>query len=114
MFDPGLQFVRFGLYEADLEQHILTRGGTRIRVQEQPFQVLSMLLERPGEIIPREEIRKALWPVDSEREFDDGLKTSIKKLRAALGDKANRPRFIETIPRLGYRFVAPVGVQSRA
>jgi len=112
MSDGERQLARFGLYEADLRQRILTRSGLRIRVQDQPFQVLTLLLERCGEIVTRDELRQALWPADSYVEFDDGLNTAIKKLRTALGDTADNPRFIETIPRRGYRFVAPAIVQS--
>jgi DNA-binding winged helix-turn-helix (wHTH) protein/TolB-like protein/Tfp pilus assembly protein PilF len=100
--------VRFGLYEADLAQRQLTREGSRIKLQDQPFQVLRLLLERPGEVITREEIRQKLWTADTFVEFDDGLNTAIKKLRTALGDSADNPRFIETVPRRGYRFIAPV------
>jgi DNA-binding winged helix-turn-helix (wHTH) protein len=112
MSDGERQLARFGLYEADLRQRVLTRSGLRIRVQDQPFQVLALLLERCGEIVTRDEIRQALWPADSYVEFDDSLNTAIKKLRMALGDTAHNPRFIETIPRRGYRFVAPTIVQS--
>jgi DNA-binding winged helix-turn-helix (wHTH) protein len=105
---PERKVVRFGLFEADLSQRVLTRNGLRVRLQDQPFQVLALLLERPGKIVTREEIREKLWPADTYVEFDDGLNTTIKKLRLALGDAADNPRFIETVPRRGYRFVAPV------
>ena len=100
--------ARFGLFEADFKQRLLTRGGLRVKLQDQPFQVLALLLERPGEIVARDEIRQKLWPADTYVEFDDGLNTAIKKLRSALGDAADNPRFIETLPRRGYRFLAPV------
>jgi DNA-binding winged helix-turn-helix (wHTH) protein/tetratricopeptide (TPR) repeat protein len=102
--------VRFGLFEADLQQRFITKGGMRIRLQDQPFQVLGLLLERPGELVTREEIRQKLWPADTYVAFDDGLNTAIKKLRGALGDSADNPRFIETVPRRGYRFLAPVAI----
>jgi tetratricopeptide (TPR) repeat protein/DNA-binding winged helix-turn-helix (wHTH) protein len=86
----------------------LTRSGLRVRIQDQPFQLLAFLLERPGEVVTRDEIRQNLWSADTYVAFDDGLNTAMKKLRAALGDGADNPRFIETIPRRGYRFVAPV------
>jgi len=105
---PKPRRMRFGLFEADSEQRILTKNGLRVRLQEQPFQVLALLLDRPGEIVSREEIRQKLWPADTFVEFDDGLNTAIKKLRAALGDSADNPRFIETVPRRGYRFLAPI------
>ncbi len=101
------KIARFGLFEADLEQRVLSKEGLRVRLQDQPFQVLVLLLERPGEIVTREEIRQKLWPADTYVAFDDGLNTAIKKLRLALGDSADSPRFIETIPRRGYRFLAP-------
>ncbi len=105
---PRKKRARFGLYEADLQQRVLTKSGLRVRLQDQPFQVLALLLEHPGEIVTRDEIRLSLWSSDTYVEFDDGLNTAMKKLRTALGDAADNPRFIETIPRRGYRFVAPV------
>ncbi len=102
------QSARFGVFEADLQQRVLTKSGLRIKLQGQPFQVLAMLLERPGELVTRDEIRQRLWSDDTFVEFDDGLNTAIKKLRAALGDSADIPRFVETVPRRGYRFLAPV------
>jgi TolB-like protein/DNA-binding winged helix-turn-helix (wHTH) protein/tetratricopeptide (TPR) repeat protein len=108
---PKPRAARFGLFEVDFEQRILTKGGLRIKLQDQPFQVLAMLLARPGELVAREEIRQRLWRADTFVEFDDGLNTAIKKLRAALNDSADNPRFIETVPRRGYRFLAPVTTQ---
>lgn len=102
--------ARFGLYEADVRQRVLTKGGLKVRLQDQPFQVLALLLERPGELVTREEIQQKLWPADTYVAFDDGLNTAIKKLRSALSDTADNPRFIETVPRRGYRFVAPVNI----
>ena len=102
------RLARFGMFEANLDTRELTKSGNRVRLQEQPFQILSLLLEKPGEIITREGIQEKLWPVDTFVEFDAGLNTAMKKLRTALGDAADNPRFIETIPRRGYRFVAPV------
>src|SRR5580704_1668597 len=107
---PGQKIARFGLYEADVRQRVLTKGGLKVRLQDQPFHVLALLLERPGELITREEIQQKLWPADTYVAFDDGLNTTIKKLRSALSDTADNPRFIETVPRRGYRFVAPVSV----
>jgi DNA-binding winged helix-turn-helix (wHTH) protein/TolB-like protein len=100
--------AQFGLFEANLEQRVLTKAGLRIKLQEQPFQILAMLLQQPGEVITRDEIRQKLWTADTFVAFDDGLNTAIKKLRTALGDTADNPRFIETVPRRGYRFLAPV------
>jgi TolB-like protein/DNA-binding winged helix-turn-helix (wHTH) protein/Tfp pilus assembly protein PilF len=106
-----MRVARFGLFEADFEQRILTKGGLRVKLQDQPFQVLEMLLERPGELVARDEIQQRLWPADTFVEFDDGLNTAIKKLRAALGDSSDNPRFVETIPRRGYRFLAATKVE---
>jgi DNA-binding winged helix-turn-helix (wHTH) protein/Flp pilus assembly protein TadD len=111
---PGRKIARFGLYEADLQGCVLTKAGLRIRLQDQPFQVLAVLLERPGEVVTREEIRQKLWSADTFVEFDDGLNNAIKKLRAALSDAADNPRFIETVPRRGYRFLAPVDFDAAA
>jgi tetratricopeptide (TPR) repeat protein/DNA-binding winged helix-turn-helix (wHTH) protein len=108
----GQKIARFGLYEADIQQRVLTRNGLRVRLQDQPFQVLALLLEQPGKLVTREEIQQRLWPADTYVAFDDGLNTAIKKLRSALSDTADNPRFIETVPRRGYRFVAPVTFPS--
>ncbi len=105
---PKNHVIKFGRFEVDLEQLVLTKNGLRIRLQEQPFQILAMLLERPGELITREQIGQRLWPANTFVEFDDGLNTAVRKLRSALGEEADNPRFIETVPRRGYRFIAPV------
>src|SRR5690349_12257451 len=105
---PRTKVARFGLFEADFERRVFTKAGLRVRLQDQPFQVLALLLERPGEIVTREELRQKLWPADTYVAFDDALNTSIKKLRTALGDPADNPLFIETVPRRGYRFIAPL------
>jgi len=102
------RIVRFGSFEADLQEGKLTKAGTRIRLQEQPFQILALLLERPNQLVTREEIRQKLWSRDTFVEFDDALNTAVRKLRAALNDSADNPRFLETVPRRGYRFIAPV------
>src|SRR6202035_900931 len=102
------RIVRFGSFEADLREARLSKGGIRIRLQEQPFQILVLLLERPGQVVTREEICQKLWSNDTFVEFDDALNTAVRKLRAALNDSADNPRFLETVPRRGYRFVAPV------
>lgn len=98
----------FGLFEAELSSGELYRRGKRVPLQEQPFRILAMLLERPGGVVTREEARKRLWPEGTFVDFDEGLDTALKKLRYALGDSAQNPTFIETIPRRGYRFIAPV------
>jgi DNA-binding winged helix-turn-helix (wHTH) protein/tetratricopeptide (TPR) repeat protein len=102
------QVFRFGLFEADVARATLTRKGARVRIQDQPFRVLLLLLERPGEIITREELRRKLWPEGTFVDFDGSLNVILKKLRAALDDDSDNPRFIETVPRRGYRFIAPV------
>ena len=105
---PLARLSRFGSFELDLATGELRKGGVRIKLQEQPFQVLKALLERPGEVVTREELRERLWPGDTFVEFDDGLNTAVRKIRQALGDSADNPRFVETLPRRGYRFIAPV------
>jgi DNA-binding winged helix-turn-helix (wHTH) protein/Tol biopolymer transport system component len=104
----GSSIVRFGMFEVDLRAGELRRNGARVRLQEQPFQVLAMLLERPGELVTREELHGRLWSSDTFVDFDHGLNAAIKRLRDALGDSAENPRFVETLARRGYRFIAPV------
>lgn len=99
---------RFGLFEADLELGALTRQGTPVKLQEQPFRILALLLESSGEIVGREELRRNVWAEGTYVDFDGSLNTALMKLRAALNDSADNPRFIETVPRKGYRFIAPV------
>ena len=105
---PAEDVIRFGLFELDLKAGQLSRNGTKLRLPQQPLQLLAMLLERPGEILTRDELRQRLWSSDVFVDFDHGLNKSIQKLRDALGDSATSPRYIETIPRVGYRFIAPV------
>src|ERR1700756_2422045 len=100
--------LRFGTFEVDLRAGEIRKQGRRLRIQQQPFQVLAALLQRPGEVVTREELRKQIWPEDTFVDFDNSLNTAINKLREALGDSADNPRFIETLPKRGYRFVAPV------
>jgi cholera toxin transcriptional activator len=102
------RLFRFGVFEADPRSGELRRNGAKVRIQEQPFQILLMLLERPGEVVSREDLRQRLWSNDTFVDFDHGLNTAINKLRDALGDVANNPRFVETLARRGYRFIAPV------
>jgi cholera toxin transcriptional activator len=104
--------VRFGAFEVDLVSGELRKNGTRIRLQEQPFRVLAMLLERPGEMVAREDLHSKLWPGDTFVDFDHGLNTAVNKLREALGDAAANPRFVQTVARRGYRFIAPVQVNG--
>jgi TolB-like protein/DNA-binding winged helix-turn-helix (wHTH) protein/Flp pilus assembly protein TadD len=104
--------LRFGFFEADIRSGELTKRGKRIRLQEQPFQLLAMLLERPGELLTREELTSKLWP-NTIIDFDHGLNKAIAKIRGALGDSAGNPRFIETVARRGYRFIADVTVAGQ-
>ena len=103
-----VRVVRFGIFEADLQARELRKGGLKIKIHDQPFQVLAALLERPGEIVTREELHQRLWPADTFVDFDHGLNTAVNKLREVLGDSADSPRFIETVPRRGYRFLGPL------
>ena len=105
--------VQFGLFEVDLQARELRKSGVKIKLNEQPFQVLSVLLERPGEIITREELQARLWPADTFVDFDLSLNSAVKKLRQALGDESDNPRFVETLYRRGYRFIAPVSTGGR-
>lgn len=105
---PAPKARRFGAFELDLRAGELRKNGFRIRLQEQPFQVLQVLLEHPGEVVTREELQTRIWPSDTFVDFEHGLNNAIKRLRETLGDSAERPRFIETRPRRGYRFIAPI------
>ncbi len=100
--------LRFGLFEADLVNCELRKQALKISLQEQPFRVLAVLLEKPGQVTTREEFRERLWGTDTFVDFDQGLNKAINRVRDALGDSAENPRFIETVPKRGYRFVAPV------
>jgi cholera toxin transcriptional activator len=102
------RIVRFGLFELDLSAGELRKSGVKLRLQEQPFQVLALLLERAGEVLTREELQQKLWPSDTFVDFDHSLNTAINKVREALGDSASSPRYVETLARRGYRFIAPV------
>jgi cholera toxin transcriptional activator len=106
---PALKY-RFGPFEADVNAAELYRGGTRLRLQMQPFQVLVALLERPREVVAREELRLRLWPQDTFVDFDHGLNTAMAKLRDVLGDSASQPSYVETIAKRGYRFLGEVQV----
>ena len=105
--------LRFGTFEVDVRSGEVRKQGVRVKVQDQPLQVLTVLLQRPGEVVTREELRSQVWPTDTFVDFDNSLNTSINKLREALGDSADSPRFIETLPRRGYRFLAPVEKNSQ-
>jgi len=102
------QILRFGVFEADLAAGELRKNGVKIRLQEQPFQILAFLLGRPGQVVTRQDLRDKLWSNDTFVDFDHSLNTAINKLREALGDSASSPRFVETVASRGYRFLAPV------
>ena len=101
------RLVRFGTFEVDLRARELRKSGTKLRLNGQPFEVLTILLKRPGEVVTREELQKHLWP-DTFVDVEHNLNTAINKIREALGDSAESPRFVETLPRRGYRFIGSV------
>jgi len=105
--------VRFGTFEVNLDSRELRKHGMRIRLEEKPFQILELLLERAGHVVSRRTLREKLWP-DTVVGYEHGLNTAVNKLRDLLGDSARSPRFIETLPRVGYRFIAPVGTPGEA
>lgn len=107
---PG--WYRFGLFEVDERRGEIRKQGSRLRLRGRPFDILLILLERPGELVSRDDLRSRLWPADTFVDFDHGVNTSVNRLREVLGDSAENPRFIETVPRKGYRFIAPVDVLS--
>ena len=106
------RIARFGVFEADLDSRELRKQGRRIRLQEQPFAVLAILLEHAGSVISRDDIRQKLWPADTFVDFDHSLNTAVNKIRETLGDSAGSPRFVETVARRGYRFVAEVSWEN--
>ena len=110
--DTPRQIVHFGVFEVDLRAAELRRSGLRVRLQEQPFQILRMLLEHPGDVVLREEIQRQLWRGDTVVEFDHSINAAVKKLRQALADDADAPRYVETVPRRGYRFIGPLNGSS--
>ena len=100
--------LRFGVFEVELRAGELRKDGLKVRLQEQPFRVLALLLKKPGEVVTREELREKLWSADTYVDFDKSLNTTVNKLREALSDSAENPRFVQTLHRRGYRFIAPV------
>lgn len=106
--DTNPAIIRFGVFEVDLRAGEFRRHGLKVKLQEQPLQVLAMLLEHAGDVVTREELQKKIWPGDTFVDFDHGLNKAINKIREALADSADSPRFIETLPRRGYRFIAQV------
>src|SRR5580700_11039182 len=113
MADEARRIFRFGVFEADATSGELRKSGVRLRLQDQPFQVLVLLMERAGAIVTREEVRQKLWPADTFVDFDHSLNTIINKLREVLGDSASNPRFIETLAKPGYRFLPAVESVAR-
>src|SRR5580765_1185095 len=108
MIGEPVSVLRFGVFEAEPRSGELRKHGVRVRLRDQSFQVLVLLLERPGQIVTREELQRRLWPADTFVDFDRGLNKAVNRLRETLGDSAESPRFIETLPKRGYRFIAPV------
>ncbi|MGA8298619.1 MAG: winged helix-turn-helix domain-containing protein, partial [Terriglobales bacterium] len=106
--NPPARMFRFSSFELDLRAGELRKHGLRVKLQDQPLQILALLLEKPGEVVTREQLRDRLWPADTFVDFDHSLNSAVKKLRQALNDDPDVPRFIETLPRRGYRFIAPV------
>ena len=112
--EASTQRWRFGIFEVDAQNSELRRNGTRVKLREQSFRILVLLLERTGDIVTREELRQRLWPSDTWVDFDHSLNTAVMKLRDVLGDSADKPLYIETIPKRGYRFVAPASGRRSA
>ena len=110
--DNSSRIVRFGIFEVDLKAGELRRSGLRVKLQEQPLQVLTAVLEHPGEVVTRDELRNKLWPADTFVDFDHGLNAAIKRLRDALGESAETPIFVETVARRGYRFIGNVDMPA--
>src|SRR5215470_9257705 len=106
--DSSPRVVQFGVFELDLRRAELRKQGIKVKLQEQPLKVLEVLLENPGQTVSREELRNRIWPADTYVEFDQGLYSAMARLRDALEDSPDSPRFIETLPRKGYRFIAPI------
>src|ERR1700744_731715 len=111
---PRPRLIRFGVFELDLRSGELEKQGRKIRLEGQPVQVLICLLENPGELVTREELHRKLWPADTFVNFEHGLNAAVKRLRQAIQDSATNPRFVETLPRRGYRFIAPIQVVAES
>src|SRR2546426_5789518 len=108
------RILRFGVFQLDVRTGELRKHGVKVKLQGKPLQVLQALVERPGEILTREELQRRLWPSDVFVDFENGLNTAANRLRIALGDSADKPRYIETLTRTGYRFIAPIEVVEPA
>src|SRR5580704_2035626 len=107
---PPQRTLRFGVFELNMRSGELWKQGRKVRLEGQPVQILLCLLENPGELVTRDELRQRLWPADTYGNFEDGLNAAVKRLRQALNDSAGDPRFVETLPRRGYRFIAPLHI----
>jgi DNA-binding winged helix-turn-helix (wHTH) protein len=105
--------IRFAVFELDTRSGELRNAGSRVKLQDQPLKVLTALLEQPGEVVTREELKRRIWPEDSFGDFDHAVNVAVAKLRTALGDSADVPRFVETLPRRGYRFIFPVTLPTQ-
>ena len=111
---PGAGRVGFGIFEADLEAGELRKNGARVKLEGQPFQILALLIQRPGQVVTREELQQKLWPADTFVDFEHSINAAVKRLRDALDDSADSPRYIETLPRRGYRFIYPINGTAAA
>src|SRR5579862_9612116 len=111
---PSSRLIRFGVFELDLRSGEIQKQGRKIRLEGQPVHVLICLLENRGELVTREELHQKLWPADTFVDFEHGLNAAVKRLRRALDDSADNPRFVETLPRRGYRFLAPIQIINAA
>src|SRR5499427_10459874 len=114
MRNAATKLVQFGPFLVDLYTHEIRKDGARIRLIGQPFDILSVLLSKPGELVTREELHERLWPGDTFVDFDHGLNAAVNKLREALSDSVDTPRYVETLPRRGYRFIATVEKKNGA
>src|SRR5579864_4099626 len=106
--------TRFGVFELNTNSGELRKAGTRIRIQDQPLKILMALLEQPGAVVTRQELKRRIWPDESFGDFDHAVNVAVAKLRAALSDSADTPRFVESLHRRGYRFICPVGSATQA
>jgi DNA-binding winged helix-turn-helix (wHTH) protein len=106
--------VRFGLFELDTESEQLTKGGRTIRIQPQPYKLLCLLVTQPGKVVSRDDIRTALWPAETFVDYEQGMNFAMKQVREALGDDADHPLYVQTVPKRGYRFIAPMDAGLRA
>src|SRR5512134_2626328 len=107
------EVLRFASFELDCRSRELCEGARRVRLQDQPFEILRLMLERPGEVVTRDELRQRLWPEGTFVDFEHSLNAAIKRLRAALGDEADNPKLVQTLPRRGYRFIGALDTEAK-